>query len=107
MPNDRAILARTIAGLYNNAKVQGLGFLHAQDGKMTPETAGKLADQCIQKGPKGMYFDYYLGRVMKISVSSSVFDALDFSLYDRDNGQGAGMRAVAHGLMDPTYAELD
>ena len=37
------------------------------------------------------YFDYVRGRVMKVDLSG---DELDLRLYDRDNGEGAGERAI-------------
>jgi hypothetical protein len=38
------------------------------------------------------YFDYLKSRVMKIDLSGNDKD-IDFRLYDRDNGEGAGYRA--------------
>lgn len=81
-----------VAALYNRGKSQGLGVMaelaHLASnggGGMTPDEANTL----IAKN--GMYFDYLRGRVMKVSVEH---DMMDVWLYDRDNGQGAALRAL-------------
>lgn len=79
--------AEVLAALYNNAKVQGLGFLQAEKGDMTKEEAQKILDETPDK-----YFDYLKGRVMKIQIKG---DELNPRLYDRDNGDGAAERAIS------------
>lgn len=76
--------AEVLASLYNNSKVQGMGFLQARDGEMTKETAEELLKQTSK-------FDYLYGKVMKVDLSGDEFDPW---LYDRDNGQGAALSAV-------------
>lgn len=77
-----------LAGLYNNAKVQGLGVLQARDGNMSIEEAKKLLDNRdkIMSKQRARYFDYLHGRVMKITIEGA---EIDERLYDRDNGAGS------------------
>ena len=67
--------------LYDNAKPQGMGFLHFTPEKMTTEEANTLYNSSRDR-----YFDYVKGRVMKIDLNG---DVLDTWLYDRDNGEGS------------------
>jgi hypothetical protein len=77
-----------LAALFNASKQQGLGFLDPRGAAhMTEEDAAEVI------AAQGMYFDYLRGRVMKISIDG---DELEPRLYDRDNGQGAAERAIAH-----------
>lgn len=78
--------AAILAALYNNSRPQGLGFLHFKPDEMTIEQAERLLEQQT-------YFDYLLGRVMKVDLSG---DILRTWLYDRDNGQGAAEAAIKH-----------
>ncbi len=71
--------------LYNGAKPQGLGFLHATQNEMSYEQA---AAEFESDGP---YFDYHHGRVMKVDLEGESFDA---RLYDRDNGSWAAVTAL-------------
>lgn len=75
-----------LAALYNNSKPQGLGFLHHDSAKMDKSEANDLLAE-------GTYFDYLKGRVMKVDLRG---DELDPRLYDRDNGEGAALRALSH-----------
>lgn len=75
-----------LAALYNNSKVQGMGWLQAKTGEMTEQEAAELLRN--QES-----FDYLHGKVMKIDLSS---DELNPRLYDRDNGEGAALRAIKH-----------
>lgn len=79
--------AKVLAALYNNAKVQGLGFLQADRNVMTTEEAQKYLDESEDK-----YFDYLKGRVMKIAIKG---DELNTRLYNRDNGEGSAERIIA------------
>lgn len=77
--------AEVLAALYNNSKAQGMGLLHPGHSKlMTTEDAQTYLE-------KFKYFDYLNGRVMKIDLST---DELDLTLYNRDNGKGAGERII-------------
>ncbi len=76
--------AEVLAKLYNSAKAQGLGLLHYDAKPMTIEEARALLE-------KQTYFDYLYGRVMKVDLSG---DTLNPFLYDRDNGNGAALRAI-------------
>jgi len=73
-----------LAALYNASKPQGMGFMHYDPTPMSVEQAEKLLNQ-------GTYFDYLMGRVMKIDLSG---DTLEPWLYDRDNGEGAAQKAL-------------
>ncbi len=77
--------ADVLAALYNNSKVQGMGFLQAKPGQMGRAEAQQLLDQTD-------YFDYLHGKVMKVRIAG---DELDTWGYDRDNGEGAAARAIA------------
>lgn len=78
--------AEVLAALYNNAKVQGLGFLQAESGDMTKDEAAKILEESHDK-----YFDYLKGRVMKISLAK---DEVETWLYNRDNGNYAAERVI-------------
>ena len=65
-----------LAALYNGSKIQGLGFLQANDESMTTEGAEELLSNHT-------YFDYLYGRVMKIDLLSDL--VFESALYDRDN----------------------
>ena len=71
--------AEVLAALYNQAKAQGMGFLHHVPEDMTIENARELLS-------RDTYFDYVQGRVMKIRLDR---DELDTFLYNRDNGYNA------------------
>ncbi len=79
--------AEVLAALYNNARVQGMGFLHAQAGDMTTEEAQHILDETPDK-----YFDYVSGRVMKVDLSG---DELRTHLYNRDNGDNAAEEIIS------------
>lgn len=100
--NERERIARTIAGLYNAASSPGLGRVHRIEGKLAATEAKAFAEELERTGR--LYLDWHKGRVMKIDVRSGV--AIDFTLYDRDNGPGSGERAARQGLTDPFYDEL-
>ena len=78
--------AEVLAALYNNARVQGMGFLQADNKAMTTEEAEKILAETPDK-----YFDYLKGRVMKIRIAG---DEIDTRLYNRDNGNGAAEMIV-------------
>lgn len=78
--------AEVLAALYNNATVQGMGFIKTKSGKMTKDEAADILGRSQTK-----YFGYLKCRVMKISLAT---DDLDTRLYNRDNGKGAAERAI-------------
>lgn len=78
--------AEVLAKLYNNSRVQGLGFLQAKNEEMSIEEATSI----LQKQTD---FDYLFGKVMKINLSSD--ESFNERLYDRDNGTGAAERVIA------------
>lgn len=84
--------ADVLAALYNASKPQGLGFLHFEPSPMTTAQARELIDE-IGWPFNQMYFDYIKGRVMKVDLGANEFNPW---LYDRDNGEGAASRALAH-----------
>jgi hypothetical protein len=79
--------AAVLAALYNNSMPQGLGFLHFKPEPMKLEEARVI----LAASAPRFYFDYLIGRVIKVNLSDDKFDPW---LYDRDNGQGAAARAV-------------
>jgi hypothetical protein len=80
--------AEVLAALYNNSRPLGLGMLHFYPADMTKDEAGKL----LAEDTYG-YFDYLKGRVMKVDLTGQT---LNPRMYDRDNGEGAAKRAIAH-----------
>ncbi|MGE6387342.1 hypothetical protein ACQKEN_16960 [Pseudomonas sp. NPDC078416] len=79
--------AEVLAALFNASHQQGMGFLDSRGGRdMTKERAAEILKITGD-------FDYLDGRVMKISLDR---DEVETRLYDRDNGQGAAERAIAH-----------
>lgn len=76
-----------LAALFNAAKPQGLGKLQYDPRhRMDSVEAGIVLTQ-------GMYVDYLEGRVIKTDFGKYP-DAIDTTLYDRDNGKDAGKTAI-------------
>lgn len=73
-----------LRALYAASKPQGMGFIHFRPGGLTRQEA----EQALSESS---YIDYLRGRVIKVDFEGE----LSFRLYDRDNGPGAGMRAVS------------
>lgn len=73
-----------LKALYDNARPQGLGFLHYTPEPMTETEAEQLLTL-------DTYFDYVHGRVLKVSLKHPYFDE---QLYDRDNGAGAAQKVI-------------
>ena len=84
IPLDRT--AAALAALYNASRPQGLGFQHAESGDMTEAEASEMLSVASSK-----YADYVKGRVIKTDFSGG---ETSLSLFDRDNGPGAGYRAL-------------
>jgi len=70
--------------LYNESKSQGNSFLGGNGADMNQEEATKRLESQTD-------FDYLNGKVMKINLKP---DALETWLYDRDNGDGAALKAI-------------
>lgn len=77
--------AEVLKELYNNSKVQGLGFLQATGTDMTLDQADAILHEQTN-------FDYLYGKVMKIDLSSD--EQFEERLYDRDNGVGTAQRVI-------------
>ena len=98
---------RVLRGLYSHAKPKGMGFLAFVRGDLPKEEAESLL------GERGAFFDYLHGRIMKIDLRASnlfqhqkgreTFPIPDFSLYDRENGEGEGYLAAIDGLTNPKF----
>jgi len=87
--------AEVLAALYNASKPLGMGIIHYTPGDLDLA----VAREYLAESP---HFDYLHGRVMKVNLSS---DSLDPRLYDRDNGQGAALAALAPLLAARAKAE--
>jgi len=74
-----------LCALYNNAKCQGMGFLHYKAENLTIEEAEKLLKLAT-------YFDYLYGRVLKVDLSNDL--GFEEWLYDRDNGEGSAQKSL-------------
>jgi hypothetical protein len=83
---DKAVL---LAELYNNARPQGMGYLHFTPDVMTDDDARRILAEFPAGRP--IRFDYLKGRVMKVDITG---DVLKPWLYDRDNGEGAAANVV-------------
>lgn len=75
-----------LAGLYNRAAPQGMGFLNFDKNPMTEEVAQEIISSSGR-----LYFDYLKGRVMKIGLDK---DEMETRLYNRDNGANAAEEVV-------------
>jgi hypothetical protein len=88
--------AEVLAALYNNSRQLGMGFMHSRGREpMTAEQAREeIAGNTHERydGRRSIYFDYLHGRVMKVELGSDSFDPW---LYDRDNGRGSALAALA------------
>ena len=87
-PEDKA---KALVALYEKSFAQNMGLLAYRPGSLTVEEAQKVLDH-------HPYVDYLLGRVIKVDFSG---EDLNFRLYDRDNGEGAGEEAVLEILTRP------
>lgn len=76
--------ADALCALYNASQPLGFGWLQHQPGGMSREDAAKILT--VDNG----YTDYVRGRVVKVTFDGELF----LGLYDRDNGEGAGKRAL-------------
>jgi hypothetical protein len=92
--------ADVLCALYNASRPQGMGWLRAESGDMTPEQARKhlsLGDDHKRDFPtvvdrrERLYFDYLNGRVLKVDITDDTFEE---HLYDRDLGRGAARAAI-------------
>ena len=81
--------AAVLAALFNASKQQGMGFM---DARGASQMTVADAEQVLRES-RTPDFDYLRGRVMKISLEG---DTVDTWCYNRDNGQGAAERALAH-----------
>lgn len=84
--------AIVLMALYNASKMQGMSFLGGDGSQMTEQEASKRLESQTD-------FDYLNGKVMKIDLKG---DMLETWLYDRDNGDGAALRAIQAHYPDAT-----
>lgn len=82
---------KVLMALYEDARVQGMGILHARSERMTIAEAGLNLREAAEHEDGRAYFDYLHGRVLKVDLTGDKFSP---RLYDRDNGHGAAQRAV-------------
>jgi len=85
--------AKVLKVLFNNSKVQGLNAqlgLHPDD--LTDSQARRILCQLTHTTTGEIDIDYLLRKVMKVNLTSDV--EFDPAMYDRDNGEGAAIRAV-------------
>ncbi len=78
--------AEVLMVLFNSAKPQGSSFLNYTRGPLSRRHALLLLE-------RDTYFDYVMGRVMKVDLKSDV--EFDSGLYNRDNGDRAAERAIS------------
>ena len=84
--------AEVLLALYKGSRQQGMSFLGYPGREPTVEDCNAQLETC------GTYVDYFFGRVIKCELGNKL---LDFGLYDRDCGQGAGENAVLRYFTNP------
>lgn len=87
--------AEVLAALHNGTQALGMGMLHDIGRDMTADEASKAIESIGGAreiyGKPSLYFDYLLGRPLKVDIGGDEFDE---RLYDRDAGRGAADRAI-------------
>lgn len=95
--------AAVLAALYNASRPMGLGALQFTAEDMTVAQANMAI---VSRGnlPRAFHFswDYLKGRVMKVDLADDTFMP---GLYDRDNGEGAALRALLAAGLAARYEE--
>lgn len=87
--------ARVLLALFNRGRIAPMAIRTGEaERKLTYEDAKALIEQ--KEGR--LYFDYLYGRCIKTDLGP---DFLDLRLFDRDNGEGAGERAILDELTRP------
>jgi len=77
--------ASVLMALFNNSKQQGMGVLDLSGASpMVYETAAEIVKETVR-------FDYLMGRVLKVDLAGDEFNEW---CYDRDNGNGAALKAI-------------
>lgn len=84
--------AEVLLALYNGSHQQGMSFLGYPGKEPTVE-------DCQAQLDRSTYVDYFFGRVIKCELGG---DEVDFRLYDRDCGEGAGERVILEHFTDPS-----
>ena len=84
--------ASVLAALWNASKQQGMGLFDKLGGREMKMTRADAADLLDRQG-ENPYFDYLRGRVMKIGFDGPYLTRVN--MYDRDNGEGAALRALS------------
>lgn len=83
--------AEVLAVLYNNSFAFGMGKLNYVEGDLPVEEARIFISDAINHNYGYVYFDYLLGRIMKIDLTT---DELNTCLYNRDNGVNAAENLI-------------
>lgn len=83
--------AKVLKALWDGSHEQGFSFLELpKSGKVTLEDCEKAIAKYSQSS-SGLYFDYWMGHVLKVDLEDDKFDPWK---YDRDCGRGAAQRAI-------------
>ena len=92
--------ARILKALYNNTTVIAPVARITGEARPTPMTTDEAEGVILGRAEGGydLYFDYLFGRMVKTNLEG---DVLDLRLYDRDNGPGAGERAILEEFTAP------
>lgn len=77
--------AEVLAGLYNNSHPVGMGLAQYDPTPMTVEIARKILE-------KKVYFDYLLGRPLKINLERDIIRVFS---YNRDNGENLAQKVIS------------
>lgn len=86
--------AKLLAGLFNNTKpFDPTKIDHNDLGRnlSVEEARTIIKTRLAMDGKRGLYFDYLLGRPLKIDLSGDVIDPL---LYNRYAGEGTAERVI-------------
>lgn len=90
--------AAVLCALFNGTRQVGAGAIFHPEGAKPmaldeAKTYLHLGDDMTRRFGRqpSLHFDYLLGRPIKVDLSQ---DEIDISLYDRDHGQGAALKAL-------------
>lgn len=83
--------AEVLAVLYNNSFAMGMGMLNYVEGDLPIEEARIFINDAIVINSNLVYFDYLLGRIMKIDLTT---DEVDTTKYNKDNGENAAENLI-------------
>lgn len=82
--------AEVLKALYTHSHPQGLSFIGLPSHPLTMKDYKKAITENTSSSGK-IYFDYWMGHVLKVRIDQDFFDPAS---YDRDCGYGAAQNAI-------------